>query len=219
MAGAFLRAGKGKSFCTPAKKPPARPVVSGQAHQLQRLPRRLLFGDFFGMPLSPADAVGVEVHFHHKMLVVVRAAFPRHHIAQPLFGILLHYLLQPGLVVLPGGLALGDKRKDKGPGGFQAAVQVDGGDHRLEGVGEDAGPLTAAAAFLPLAQAEIPAQLDLLDGNVEQAGQRLRFVMEYGNTMAARTWAEELWNRQDWSLEQKNNQEETGEKENGNDTE
>ena len=63
------------------------------------------------------------------------------------------------------------------------------------------------------------AQLDLLDGNVEQAGQRLRFVMEYGNTMAARTWAEELWNRQDWSLEQKNNQEETGEKENGNDTE
>ena len=63
------------------------------------------------------------------------------------------------------------------------------------------------------------AQLDLLDGNVEQAGQRLRFVMEYGNTMAARTWAEELWNRQDWSLEQKNNQEETGEKENGSDTE
>lgn len=47
------------------------------------------------------------------------------------------------------------------------------------------------------------AQLDLLDGNLEQARQRLQFVREYGNTMAVHAWAEELWNRQDWSLEQK----------------
>lgn len=40
------------------------------------------------------------------------------------------------------------------------------------------------------------AQLDLLEGDLENARTRLRFVMEYGNTMAVRAWAEEIWNTQ-----------------------
>lgn len=63
------------------------------------------------------------------------------------------------------------------------------------------------------------AQLDLLDGETEHAEKRLRFVMQYGNTMAVRAWAEEIWNRQDWSLKQENNQKKTGEIDDGNDTE
>src|SRR5699024_5092958 len=88
-------------------------------------------------------------------------------LAEALLGVLLDDLLQAGLVVGLGVLALGDEAQDELPGHLHPAVQVEGGDEGLEGVRDHAGPLPAAAALLPLAQAEVVPQVDLL-GELEQ---------------------------------------------------
>ena len=71
----------------------------------------------------------------------------------------LQPFLQPGLGILfqladlqPVQLRL-QPGQHRGAAGVQAGIQVDGGDHRLQGVGQDR--ITAVAARLHLARAEL----------------------------------------------------------------
>ena len=67
------------------------------------------------------------MHLHHKMLVVIRPRFTRHHIAQTLGVILLDDLLQLGFVILLSrGVRerLRDKRQDEPARHLHAAVEI-----------------------------------------------------------------------------------------------
>ena len=92
-------------------------------------------------------------------------------VAQHLAALPLHQLLKGGLVIAAGALLrlpVQDELLDELPGRADAAVQVHGGQHRLHRVGNDGGPLPAAAGLLPLAQLQVGAQLQAL-GHFHQA--------------------------------------------------
>ena len=79
-------------------------------------------------------------------------------------GAALHALLQLGLIVcdvvdLPLGQTVEDVREDKALRRLQPAVEVHGGDDRLYRIGEDGRALASAAALLPVAKADIIAQM------------------------------------------------------------
>ena len=59
-------------------------------------------------------------------------------------------------------LALGDEGQDEALCHLHAAVQIQGGDDGLKGIGHHAGAGAAAAALLAPAQTQILAQIDLL---------------------------------------------------------
>ena len=107
----------------------------------------MLFGHLLAAALAPGDLIGVEADSHHEMLVVVGAGFLLHHIAQPLLGVLLDDLLQAGLVIGLSVLALGDEGQDEALCHLHAAVQIQGGNDGLKGIGS----ITAAFALGPKA--------------------------------------------------------------------
>ena len=95
---------------------------------------------------------------------MVGTGFAREAVLQMLIRLALHALLQLGLIVddmvhhacvEPGEHI----REDKAPRNLESAVQVHGGDDRLDGVGEDARALTSAGVRLALAEQEIVPQL------------------------------------------------------------
>ena len=63
------------------------------------------------------------------------------------------------MVDLPLGQAVEDVREDKTLCRLEPAVKIHGGDNRLHRVGKDGRPLSAAAALLPVAEADIVAQM------------------------------------------------------------
>ena len=122
----------------------------------------VLLRHFLAASLAPGHAVRVEPDGHHKVLVVVGAGLLLHHIAQLLLGILLDDLLQAGLVVGLGVLALGDEGQDEVLCHLHAAVEVEGGDEGFKGVRHDAGAGAAAAVLFAPAQTQVIAEIDLL---------------------------------------------------------
>ena len=95
---------------------------------------------------------------------MIRTALGADGIGERLPGAALHALLQLGLVVcdvvdLPLGQTVEDVREDKALRRLQPAVEIHGGDDRLHRVGEDGRALAAAAALLPVAEADIIAQM------------------------------------------------------------
>ena len=64
-----------------------------------------------------------------------------------------------GLLEIGQG-GLDDLAADEGGGGGEAAVEIDGGDHGFEGVGEDGGLAAAAVAILTAAEAKEAAELE-----------------------------------------------------------
>ena len=87
---------------------------------------------------------------------MVRAALAGETIGQDLAALPLDQLLQGRLKVSPSGglfLLVGeDQIVDELSGLADAAVEIDGRQHRLHGVGLDGGPGPAAAVGLALAQ-------------------------------------------------------------------
>ena len=85
----------------------------------------------------------------------------------------LQPFLEQGLRVLALGVGVegldagGEQPRDDAPGRLEAAVQQGRAQDGLEGVGEDGGTLGAAALQLPLAEAEMVAQVEPL-GDLEQ---------------------------------------------------
>ena len=132
------------------------------AQQLQGLAGGVLLRHFLAAALAPGHAVRVEPDGHHKVLVVVGAGLLLHHIAQLLFGVLLDDLLQAGLVVGLGVLALGDEGQDEVLCHLHAAVEVEGGDEGFKGVRHDAGAGAAPAVLFAPAQTQVIAEIDLL---------------------------------------------------------
>ena len=63
------------------------------------------------------------------------------------------------MVDLPLGQTVKDVREDKALRRLQSAVEVHGGDDRLYRIGEDGRALASAAALLPVAKADIIAQM------------------------------------------------------------
>ena len=117
------------------------------------------------MALAAADAVRIQVHFHHKVLVVVRPGLAGHHIAKPLRGVLLHNLLQLCLIVLFGALLCerrGDEGQNEGARGFDSAVEIQRRDNGLERIGHHAGARAPAAQLFAVAQPQPAAQVYLL---------------------------------------------------------
>ena len=51
---------------------------------------------------------------------------------------------------------------------LDAAVQIDGGDQRLKGIGDDGGAGSAAGQFLPVAQTQVLPQTDLVCHDVQR---------------------------------------------------
>ena len=95
---------------------------------------------------------------------MVRTALGADGIGKRLPGAALHALLQLGLVVLdmvdlPLGQTVEDVREDKTLRRLEPAIKIHGGDDRLHCVGKDGRPLSAAAALLPVAEADIVAQM------------------------------------------------------------
>ena len=118
-----------------------------------------------------ADDLAVEGDLNGKALVMVGTRLPHQVIAQLLPALLLHQLLQGGLVVLILGHITGVAAEDKAlnhlPGGADAPVQVNGGDDGLHRIRLDGGPPPAAAGALPLAQLQIVPQ-GQLPGHLHQ---------------------------------------------------
>ena len=105
---------------------------------------------------------------------MVRAGGADHLVVQRLVAAALDQLLKLRLIV-PAALLHGlllllvqQHPVDQGPGGFHAAVQVHRREHGLRCVGQDGGPLTAAAGLLALAQPQLTAQAQAL-GHLIQA--------------------------------------------------
>ena len=96
---------------------------------------------------------------------MVRAAFAHQHIGDGLIFLLLHQLLQRGLIVPVVELCVRDIHQHepvhKLLRGLHAAVQIAGGDHRLHCVRQDRIPASSAAGFLTLTQQQMLAQADL----------------------------------------------------------
>ncbi len=84
----------------------------------------VLFGSFFAAAGGPRPAFRRCAIATGKLLVMVGAGLAGDLIAQHSAGVLLDYLLQLGLVVFLGGLALGDEGQDEVAGGLHAAVQI-----------------------------------------------------------------------------------------------
>ena len=127
----------------------------------------MLLGGFFAAAGGFGQLFAVAPYANGKLLGVVGAGLAGDLIAQHGAGVLLDYLLQLGLVVFLGGLALGDKGQDEIAGGLHAAVQIQRGDDGLKRIGHHAGAVAAAAQVLAVAQAQVLAQVDLL-GKLEQ---------------------------------------------------
>ena len=94
-------------------------------------------------------------------------------VAEKLVALALHQLLQLGLVVpaallhllLP--LLVQQDAVDQVAGGIHAAIQIDGGEHGLRGVGQNGGAMAASALFLSPAQLQAAAQIQRLRHLVE----------------------------------------------------
>ena len=122
----------------------------------------MLFGGFFAAADGFGQLFAVAPYADGKLLGVVGAGLTGDFIAQHSVGILLDDLLQLGLVVLLGGLTLGDKGQDEIAGHFHAAVEIQRGDDGLERIRHNTGAVAAAAKILAMAQAQVFAQVDLL---------------------------------------------------------
>ena len=92
---------------------------------------------------------------------MVGAPFADQGVGELLAALALDDLLQGGLVVLGGVVDPGDVVEDKvlnqPPGGADAPVQIDRGQHRLHRVGLDGGPGAPAPQLLAFAQLQIAA--------------------------------------------------------------
>ena len=133
-------------------------------HLFERAPGGGLLRLLFRAAGAAADLAAVEQHGHGECLVMVRTALGADGIGKRLPGAALHALLQLGLIVLdvvdlPLGQTVEDVREDTALRGLQPAVKIHGGDDRLHRVGENGRPLSAAAALLPVAEADIVAQM------------------------------------------------------------
>ena len=130
----------------------------------------MLFGGFLAAAFALGQKPAVAPDADGELLVVVGAGLAGDFVFQHGAGVLLHDLLQTGLVVVLGGLALGDEGQDEVAGGLHAAVQIQCGNDGLERVRHDAGPVAAAAQILAVAQAQVLAQVDFLGKLEEQYG-------------------------------------------------
>src|ERR1700675_4951993 len=122
------------------------------ALQAQPAPRRAccgLLGLLLGPTLARSVRLAPEQHRGKEPLGVI-GTLVMHLIARKLVEPLRGQLLQARLVVITAGTtgrvgdALAQQTHDHGAGGFHPAVEVDGGDDRLHGIGEDRrlGPTT-----------------------------------------------------------------------------
>ena len=130
------------------------------------------FSSFSMAAAASAHGGAVQVHLHEEALVVVGALLAHQAIVQHLAALPLDQLLKGGLVVpglgQPGHLTAEDIFLDDLPGGADAPVQIDSGQHGLHRVGPDGGALASAAGLLAPAQVEILPQAQLL-GHHHQA--------------------------------------------------
>ena len=95
---------------------------------------------------------------------MLRSRFLQKHVAEICLPVLLRFLLKNGLCVVKVLLSFDivqDKAIDVGPRRCEAAVQINGADHCLHGVGNDAGAESAAGLIFPAAQAQEFSQGDL----------------------------------------------------------
>src|SRR6266540_3248796 len=133
---------------------------------LQRLPCGLLFGLLLRPAHPPPELLPAEVHGGGELLLVVGSALG-HPVFRDPSEVLRGLLLERGLVV-PVPLAPRVRlharpeqppdhpRRDPDP-----LVQVDGSQHGLHGVGQDAGLVPAAGQLLALAEQHVLAQPEL----------------------------------------------------------
>ena len=113
----------------------------------------MLFGGFFAAATALGQQLAVAPDADRKLLVVVGAGLAGDLVFQHGGRVLLDDLLQTGLVVVLGGLALGDEGQDEIARGLHAAVQIQRGNDRLERIGDDARAAASAAKVLAVAKA------------------------------------------------------------------
>ena len=117
------------------------PIVT---HEPQRFSGGLLLGFLLAAAPARTDDIGMQADLHLEHLVVIRPRLALQDIVQPFLRIVLDNLLKGGLVVLEMAAALVGRLllqigQDKRPHRLQPAVEINCGDHRLEGVGQDGG--------------------------------------------------------------------------------
>src|SRR5581483_11655739 len=152
--------------------------VGAVARCRQRAPRLFggrLFGLLLRATLAAAALVFVDKNGRVEPLGVVGTVLA-HLIARQRVEALGRQFLQPGLVVLPTGAGggLGDavleEVEDELVCGLPTAVEVDGADHGLHGVGEDRRLLAPAGRVLTLAEGQRRADAEFGSQVGEHAG-------------------------------------------------
>ena len=122
----------------------------------------MLLGGFFAAATALGQQLTVAPDADRKLLVVVGAGLAGDLVFQHSGRVLLDDLLQTGLVVVLGSLALGDEGQDEIARGLHAAVQIQRGNDRLERIGDNARAAASAAKVLAVAKAQILTQLNFL---------------------------------------------------------
>src|SRR5262245_588742 len=157
-----LRSGLGRPGCDGLLSV-GRLVVRDLAQVLPRDAGRRLLGVLLRPALAGAPRLAAQQHGREEVLRVV-GPFVAHLVARELVEGLRGQLLQARLVVVTAGAggAFGGARLQQPQhelaGRVPPAVQVDGGDDRLHGVGEDRRLVAPAGRLLSLPEQQRPAQ-------------------------------------------------------------
>lgn len=131
------------------------------SHDFQSLLGGKLFRFLFASACAGGKYVGVEQQLHGKPLVVIRAGLTGEPVLQRFLLVLLHDLLEHGLVVLERAARNGDvylvrdEAQHERARRLDAAVQIDRAQKRLGRIGQDGRTLSAAAVLLAVTQTDL----------------------------------------------------------------